>query len=295
MKKIFRKFMNLPFNWFSSLVMPEDEDGIRNLYRIFLFAMLVLMTAFAVDVYVSGFTDKTFHGTFGDFFGGVTNPILTFFAFVGLLITITIQRVELKESRAELAKSASALEEQSKLAKQQSSIAPFYKLVDNHMAALAAIDLVSDDKVVTHGRDCIKVFRRRLMREFQSCTKPPDHYTLQSHRHVDMRLAREDKKAAYIAFREFWSADGEELQSYMAGVALTFSYIDTVLGGDEFYVEMYRSLFSDFERVLIFYFAISNENEQLRTLLRKYKFFLGIPPGKLLDQSHALGLEFVGL
>jgi hypothetical protein len=42
-----------------------------------------------------------FLGTFGDFFGGVVNPILTFGTLVGLAVTILLQRVQIREARAE--------------------------------------------------------------------------------------------------------------------------------------------------------------------------------------------------
>lgn len=38
-------------------------------------------------------------GTFGDFFGSVVNPILTFGTLVALAITILMQRVQLREAR----------------------------------------------------------------------------------------------------------------------------------------------------------------------------------------------------
>lgn len=40
-------------------------------------------------------------GTFGDFFGGVVNPLLTFGTLVGLAITILLQRIQIREARAE--------------------------------------------------------------------------------------------------------------------------------------------------------------------------------------------------
>jgi len=42
-----------------------------------------------------------FLGTFGDFFGGVLNPILTFGTLIALAITVLMQRVQLKEARIE--------------------------------------------------------------------------------------------------------------------------------------------------------------------------------------------------
>lgn len=40
-------------------------------------------------------------GQFGDFVGGVLNPIFSFLAFCGLLYTVNLQRAELKEARNE--------------------------------------------------------------------------------------------------------------------------------------------------------------------------------------------------
>ncbi|MGK5060972.1 putative phage abortive infection protein [Janthinobacterium sp. LB3P112] len=39
------------------------------------------------------------YGTFGDFFGGVLNPILTFGTFIGLAITIIYQRISMRATR----------------------------------------------------------------------------------------------------------------------------------------------------------------------------------------------------
>lgn len=51
-------------------------------------------------------------GTFGDFFGGILNPLLTFGTLIALVITVLMQRVQLKEARSE-AKRGSAHEQKS--------------------------------------------------------------------------------------------------------------------------------------------------------------------------------------
>lgn len=58
-------------------------------------------------------SNDTNFGTFGDFFGGMLNPILTFLTFMGLLITIVLQQKELRLTRKELKESSLALTEQS--------------------------------------------------------------------------------------------------------------------------------------------------------------------------------------
>lgn len=59
-------------------------------------------------------------GTFGDFIGGILNPIFAFFAFYWLTYSVRLQINELKETRDELCKAATAQEES---ARHQKSIA----------------------------------------------------------------------------------------------------------------------------------------------------------------------------
>lgn len=65
-------------------------------------------------------------GTFGDFIGGVLNPLLSFAAFIALLYTIYLQnkelgltRIEVESSNEALISQAVCLEEQSNLQKQR--------------------------------------------------------------------------------------------------------------------------------------------------------------------------------
>ncbi|PAR91420.1 hypothetical protein [Vibrio cholerae] len=61
-------------------------------------------------------------GPFGDFFGGVLNPILAFFSFVALLYTIHIQQKELELTRVELSNSVSAQKKTADFARCQNEI-----------------------------------------------------------------------------------------------------------------------------------------------------------------------------
>jgi uncharacterized membrane protein len=292
-----KKLLSAPYKWFEALVLPGEEDGVRKLYRIFVAAVVVIFVVFIADVVIAVRSKEEFFssGVFGDFFGGVTNPILTFFAFMGLLITITIQRVELKESRVELAKSANALDQQVENFKLQSSVATFYKMIDTHMAALAAIDLVDSNNKVTKGRDCIKIFCKRLHSSFVKSTALPDNPNVTVIGLLNIKPRRDELRGLVIAFDHFWQNDGEELQQYMAGVEITLSYIDSFLEGNKLYIDMYKSLFSDSEKLLIFYYAVVCGTDHLKELLVKYSFCIGVPQHRLLDRAHVLGLPILSL
>lgn len=112
--------------WFSKFISVQscndDDNNIKsNLFILFWFAIIfigiifligfsVLCTQFVLDISTTKDIKiaETF-GVFGDFLGGSLNPILTFFTFMGLLITIVIQQTELRESRLEFRRTADAL------------------------------------------------------------------------------------------------------------------------------------------------------------------------------------------
>jgi uncharacterized membrane protein len=61
---------------------------------ILVFALLVVLIALVIGVYIAYFHDHTLAttpaewGPFGDYVGGLLNPVLSFFAFIALLMTL---------------------------------------------------------------------------------------------------------------------------------------------------------------------------------------------------------------
>jgi hypothetical protein len=101
-KFIYRKFLNL-------IGRTEDKTS-RNLFELVQLASGATLVVFLISL-MSLFGESSY-GTFGDFFGGILNPILTFLTFLGLLITIVLQKKELALTRQELHTSALALSQQ---------------------------------------------------------------------------------------------------------------------------------------------------------------------------------------
>ncbi|MFA0307638.1 putative phage abortive infection protein [Vibrio splendidus] len=100
---------------FESLFVSNTEvdnktDFIKALFDVLKFAIIVAACLLVVNISIVFWTDKG--GVFGDFLGGVLNPILTFLTLFGLIITIVIQRQELKLARGEYEKTAEALSTQ---------------------------------------------------------------------------------------------------------------------------------------------------------------------------------------
>ncbi len=92
MIKCFNKKLDTFFNIFF-----EDKKGLQKLFKLAVFGVALV---FAINLL---FNREGF-GAWGDFMGGVLNPILSFLTFMGLLITIVLQQKELSEARVEFAR-----------------------------------------------------------------------------------------------------------------------------------------------------------------------------------------------
>lgn len=108
------------YSAFNQLFVDEvnDEAAVEansNLLRPLFIALLAaggaVIVILALDL-IFGLSDSSKLGPFGDFFGGMLNPIFTFLTFFGLIITIVIQRMELRLAREEYSKTAVALNTQ---------------------------------------------------------------------------------------------------------------------------------------------------------------------------------------
>ncbi len=83
-------------------------------------------------------------GTFGDYIGGLLNPIFAFASFMALLYTIKLQSEELKATREELARSAKAQEHSEKALAEQSQIFHQQQFEATFFSLLEQINKVAD-------------------------------------------------------------------------------------------------------------------------------------------------------
>lgn len=85
---------------------------------------------FVIYLFSKGSNDGV--GTFGDFFGGLLNPIVAFCALVLLTISIFIQRKELSATREAMTATANAQIDQAKTQNKQRFEDTFFALLDQH-------------------------------------------------------------------------------------------------------------------------------------------------------------------
>jgi hypothetical protein len=69
-------------------------------------------------------------GPFGDFIGGVTNPIISFFALLSLLLTLVVQSKQLEAAREEVDRTRKAAEEQMTHLRKEAKKADVFRTIE---------------------------------------------------------------------------------------------------------------------------------------------------------------------
>ncbi len=210
-------------------------------------------------------------GQIGDFVGGLLNPFLTFLTFIGLLLTLRLQKQELVLTRIELERSANALENQLTALKQQSFENTYFRLLELHNSIVNSIDLVRNEKR-TQGRDCFAVFYQRLKGKYTVTCR------------VRSALGRDEQlRESYDAF---WPEHQLELGHYFRYLFNVIRFIDSNPKSDPFYIKLLRSQLSDQELLLLFYNCLSTQGTKFKEYAEKYALFDNMPTDRLLDPSH---------
>jgi len=78
-------------------------------------------------------------GSFGDFFGGILNPLIAFFAFFWLTRSIKIQKQELMETKEALVGAGVVQANQAEIQKKQRFEDTFFSLLEQHNIALSTL------------------------------------------------------------------------------------------------------------------------------------------------------------
>ncbi|MDN5062288.1 hypothetical protein O8C86_10610 [Aliarcobacter butzleri] len=140
-----------------SNALNDEERTRKSLFYIFIIALCIIGSIFLIElILVVCFYDIDKLGAFGDFFGGMINPLLTFCTFMALLMTIILQQRELKLSREQVTisvkelgetrkateLSSQALTEQAKSLKLQNFENTFFNMINLHNEIVNNLSLI---------------------------------------------------------------------------------------------------------------------------------------------------------
>lgn len=214
-------------------------------------------------------------GGWGDFIGGTLNPILTFFAFTGVLLSIFLQRLELGLTRRELERSADALEKQITSIEKQNFEVAFFQMLSTFNAIVDSIDLYNKaNGMESSGRDCFRVFYTRLNKIYRENKEKGKKV------HSGEAILR-------LSYFNFWKDHQLELGHYFRFLFNTFRFLDESPAREGYHAKLLRAQLSDQELLLLYYNCLSEQGKKFREYAIKYELFDNLPTVRLLEDNHA--------
>jgi hypothetical protein len=262
----------------------------------------VVVTMIIVGLWISTYhilKDDTDRGTIGDMFGSV-NALFSGLALAGIILTILLQRKELKLQREELKNTRAEFATQNETLKIQRFENTFFNILNLHHQIVSAIDYryykskekekglftlgtvktTPEDKeaVIINGRDVFR-YRYKLMLP---------------------KLKEQPEKIEQIYLEQYESAQtdfGHYFRNLYRMIKLVdqtdFFYDSNKVTQEQIhdikyrYTSIIRSQISDYELIWIFYNCISvNGIDKFKPLIEQYSFFKNLPHNLVADQTH---------
>jgi uncharacterized membrane protein len=248
-------------NYFLKLISELDNEKSNDSFkRIVQILVPLISVIFLLNIFFlfNLDTNKYDIGKFGDFFGGLLNPILTFMTVFGLIVTIIMQRREIQENRQV------ALDEREELRKQNFDNT-FFNLIKMHEDNVNSLTILDRNKKDIKGR---QVFFNLLNVINEEMKEKKNNNKLKSD---------EAKDILSIVFKKH----NYSLSSYFLTVYKILEYIDKSKIKDidkQFYVDILRAKLSDIEMTLIFFYGMYRKGMLYKkTIENNHFFYLWIP------------------
>ena len=280
---------------------PNNEDDKDTGFIIIaVLATIIIIGLWLLTYYLLKDLKETDRGTFGDMFGSI-NALFSGLALAGIILTILLQRKELKLQREELKDTRAEFETQNETLKLQRFENTFFSILNLHHQIVSAIDYrfykskekefstlhaglamqtkPEDKEAVTiTGRD---VFRHRFNLMIADLKQSPSKY-----------------EEIYLRYYTAAQTDfGHYFRNLYRMIKLVdqadFFYDEKKVTNEEIfklkyrYISIIRAQISDYELLWIFYNCISkNGIEKFKPLIEHYSLLKNLPTNLIADQSH---------
>lgn len=217
-------------------------------------------------------------GTFGDYMGGLLNPVISLFTLIVAMKVWGLQKTELLETRR-------AVEEQGKTAEQQRREQRFFDLFNIYQRTIDSIGLslpTSNQSTIQHqGKDALDAwFSRRLPAELENFNK----HGLGAEKRMSGGTVTIDKDLLTLA----WQRDSStgSFDHYLRVIYRLLMDSESLLGEQHFrYVKILRAQLNRSELMLLgFNMWLDNEGAKMVPLAEKYGLLKHLQAGKLRSQ-----------
>ena len=257
---------------FYGILDVENSKTPEKLYLLFRLALIFSVGVFIVNLFSIGTSD---FGQWGDFFGGVLNPILTFLMFMGVLITLALQQRELSDARIQFERSASALEAQQATAATQAFESTLFNIINSFNQNTSQLDLIpKGGRPPITGRDCFETFYTRFSKIFKE--KSDKHASSYS-----------DEQILYWSFDLFYKENEQNLSNYFQTLDIIFRIVRNAPSSNKEYLDIVLAQLSNREIIIYFYYLIADKSPEIRSYLEEQDAFSSLPVAYLLNDQHA--------
>lgn len=207
-------------------------------------------------------------GVFGDSFGALT-ALFSGLAFAGLIITIFYQREDLGLTKEELRLTREEI-------KAQHLETTFFHMLRLQQDIVAGIDLqrqIEGGQQETKGRDCFKVFVKRIQRNYQD--------ELKANPNADERTL------SGAAYELLWVKSQSDLGHYFRSLYNVFRYVSEHEFTDKKqYGSIARAQLSDFELVVLLYNCANHRGKNFVRYAEEFEMFDNLDISLLVKPEH---------
>jgi hypothetical protein len=231
----------------------------------------ILSTTFIMGIILATYLifnkeDPNVRGTFGDMFGAA-NALFTGLSFVGIIVTILLQRRDINEQRYEMTL--------------QSFESAFFNLLNIHRETVFALEKKRINKKTSGG----------ITVEKDISSKGTAVFIYIFSRYIDHLPP--DKKFNDISYLKVFKENWEILGHYFRSVEILLFTIDNLdikkqnnLTYKQRYVDILKSQLSEYETALIFYHFLSSKGLKFKEIAEKYNFFEFINDELITDDKN---------
>ena len=238
--------------------------------KILIISGVILLVTVSFYFYQFGGSLSACHsrwGEFGDYAGGVLNPIFALFALVVLLRTVQLQTDELRLSNRELQHSSKALRAQSASLQLQNFERTFFEMVRLHHDIIKDLYLTTD----TRGRGCFRAFYNEELKQYYSLTQEPR--PLEKIQHAYSLFHEHNQHYVGHYFRNFY-----RILKFVDESAMEVKE-------KKEYAGILRAQMSSYELLLMFYSTLHPIGDNLKLLVERYQMFNNLEKDMLFNRK----------
>ncbi|MCA2411242.1 putative phage abortive infection protein [Rhizobium leguminosarum] len=249
------------------IVEPSRGDSRGVFAFLLVLAFLSMGAVFIVGVH-SQWAEKNL-GTFGDFLGGVLNPVLTFLSFMALLFTIILQQREIHAGK----KTAEDLQEERRgdrlVSERMQFENTFFQMVAIHNTIVNSIDVDrGPSKSQLRGRECFKYFCDQMLASYNS------------------NSSADELQKSLTAHNDLWKSYQNDLAHYYRYLYNIIRFINESNVNKIRYIRILRAQLSDFELLVLFYNGLFPLATKFKAYVEFFTLFDNLPKDLLFNRSH---------